>query len=140
MGAGIAQVAAGAGHDVLLSDTDIVRAEAGKAGIAKALARLVAREKMGRADADAPLARITPVADHAAFGPAELVIEAATEREEVKRAIFASVGQHLSDTAILATNTSSIPITRLAQASPEDRKSTRLNSSHSCASRMPSSA
>src|SRR3546814_7187436 len=62
---------------------------------------------MGRADADAPLARITPVADHAAFGPAELVIEAATEREEVKRAIFASVGQHLSDTAILATNTSS---------------------------------
>src|SRR3546814_8065133 len=63
---GIAQVAAGAGHDVLLSDIDIVRAEAGKAGIAKALARLVAREKMGRADADAPLARITPVADHAA--------------------------------------------------------------------------
>src|SRR3546814_17822891 len=68
--------------------------------------RLVAREKMGRADADAPLARITPVADHAAFGPAELVIEAATEREEVKRAIFASVGQHISDTAILAPNTS----------------------------------
>src|SRR3546814_9898252 len=105
MGAGIAQVAAGAGHDVLLSDIDIVRAEAGKAGIAKALARLVAREKMGRADADAPLARITPVADHAAFGPAELVIEAATEGEEVKRPIFASVGQ-------------------------QDRKSTRLNSSH----------
>src|SRR3546814_7828557 len=58
-------------------------------------------------------------ADHAAFAPAELVIEAATEREEIKRAIFASVGAHLSDTAILATNTSSIPITRLAQASPD---------------------
>src|SRR3546814_17437250 len=100
MGAGIAQVAAGAGHDVLLSDIDIVRAEAGKAGIAKALARLVAREKMGRADADAPLARITPVADHAAFGPAELVIEAAPERGELKGAIFATAGQHLSHTAI----------------------------------------
>src|SRR3546814_13973800 len=119
MGAGIAQVAAGAGHDVLLSDIDIVRAEAGKAGIAKALARLVAREKMGRADADAPLARITPVADHAAFGPAALVIEAATEREDVKRAIFASVGQHLSDTANLATTTHPLPTPRPAPATPD---------------------
>src|SRR3546814_15923260 len=91
MGAGIAQVSAGAGHDVLLSDIDFARAEAGKAGIAKALGRLVAREKMGQADADALLARITPVADHAPFAPAELVIAAATERDELKRAIFASV-------------------------------------------------
>jgi len=96
MGAGIAQVSAGAGHDVLLADIDIARAEAGKAGIAKALGRLVAKEKIAGADADALLARITPVADHAAFAPTDLVIEAATEREEIKRAIFASVGQHLS--------------------------------------------
>lgn len=119
MGAGIAQVSAGAGHDVLLSDIDLARAEAGKAGIAKALGRLVSKEKMTQGDADALLARITPVADHGAFAPADLVIEAATEREEIKRAIFASVGPHLSATAILASNTSSIPITRLAQAAPD---------------------
>src|SRR3546814_4837431 len=74
---------------------------------------------MGQGDADALLGRITPVADHSVFAPAELVIEAATEREEIKRAIFASVGEHLSATAILASNTSSIPITRLAQAAPD---------------------
>src|SRR3546814_7788668 len=102
MGGGIAQVSAGAGHDVLLSDIDIARAETGKAGIARALGRLVAKEKMGQGDADALLGRITHVADHGAFAPADLVIEAATEREEIKRAIFASVGQHLSATAILA--------------------------------------
>jgi 3-hydroxybutyryl-CoA dehydrogenase len=119
MGAGIAQVSAATGHDVLLGDVDLGRAEAGKASIAKALARLVAKEKMTAADADALLARITPIGDHAAFAPCDLVIEAATEREEVKRAIFASVGQHLSPTGILATNTSSIPITRLAQAAPD---------------------
>ncbi|MCW5861225.1 MAG: 3-hydroxybutyryl-CoA dehydrogenase [Caldilineales bacterium] len=119
MGAGIAQVSAGAGHDVLLSDIDMARAEAGKASIAKGLGRLVAKEKMTQGDADALLGRIAPVADHAAFAPAELVIEAATEREEIKRAIFASVGKHLSDSAILASNTSSIPITRLAQAAPD---------------------
>lgn len=119
MGAGIAQVSAATGHDVLLGDVDLARAEAGKAAIAKALGRLVAKDKMATADADAVLGRITPVADHAAFGPCDLVIEAATEREAVKRAIFASVGAHLSATAILATNTSSIPITRLAQAAPD---------------------
>lgn len=117
MGAGIAQVSAAAGHDVLLADMDMARAEAGKAGIAKGLTRLIAKEKMTQADADALLAHIQPITDHAAFASAGLVIEAATEREDIKRAIFASVGPHLSDTAILATNTSSIPITRLAQAS-----------------------
>ena len=119
MGAGIAQVSAGAGHEVLLSDIDIARAEAGKAGIAKALGRLVAKDKMTQGDADALLGRITPVADHAAFAPAALVIEAATEREEIKRAIFAKVGAVLGADAILASNTSSIPITRLAQATPD---------------------
>lgn len=119
MGAGIAQVSAGAGHDVMLCDINLARAEAGKAGITKALARLVVKEKMTAAGADALLARITPVTDHATFAPCDLVIEAATEREEIKRAIFASVGPHLSPTAILATNTSSIPITRLAQAAPD---------------------
>ncbi|MEY4269556.1 MAG: hypothetical protein RLZZ58_772 [Pseudomonadota bacterium] len=119
MGAGIAQVSAGAGYAVRLCDLDLSHAERGKAGIAKGLDRLVAKDKMARADADALLARITPVADHGDFAPCDLVIEAATEREAVKRAIFASVGAHLLPTAILSTNTSSIPITRLAQAAPD---------------------
>jgi 3-hydroxybutyryl-CoA dehydrogenase len=118
MGAGIAQVAAQAGYATLLADVSIERAEAGKAGIAKQFARAVEKGKLAQDDADAALARIVPVADHAAFAPCDLVIEAATEREAIKRAIFASVGAHLSSTAILASNTSSIPITRLAQAAP----------------------
>jgi 3-hydroxybutyryl-CoA dehydrogenase len=117
MGAGIAQVSAAAGYAVLLCDIDLTRAEVGKMGIGKALDKLVAKEKMAREDADALLTRIHPIDNHAAFAGADLVIEAATEREEIKRAIFHSVGGHLSDAAILATNTSSIPITRLAQAS-----------------------
>lgn len=119
MGAGIAQVSAQAGYHTLLSDISIDRAEAGKAGIAKQLTRAVEKGKLEQGDADAALARIEPVTDHAAFAPCDLVIEAATEREEIKRDIFASVGKHLSDTAILASNTSSIPITRLAQAAPD---------------------
>ena len=119
MGAGIAQVSAGAGFHVLLSDIDLARAEAGKAGIAKQMDRQVEKEKMSRADADALLGRIQPVAGYEAMAAADLVIEAATEREEIKRAIFEGVGKVLGPDAILASNTSSIPITRLAQASPD---------------------
>lgn len=119
MGAGIAHVSAHAGYRTLLSDVSLAQAEKGKAGIARQLAKAVEKGKLAPADADAVLARIEPVADHAAFTPCDLVIEAATEREEIKRAIFASVGAHLSPTAILASNTSSIPITRLAQAAPD---------------------
>ncbi|MES2754226.1 MAG: 3-hydroxyacyl-CoA dehydrogenase NAD-binding domain-containing protein, partial [Pseudomonadota bacterium] len=119
MGAGIAQVSAQAGYDVLLSDVDLARAEAGKAGIAKQLERLVAKEKIDATARDAALARIVPVGDVAAMAGCELVIEAATEREEIKRAIFAAVGKVLGTDAVLASNTSSIPITRLAQAAPD---------------------
>lgn len=119
MGAGIAQVSAQAGYDVFLSDMDLARAEAGKAGIAKQLNRLVEKEKIAAADAEAAIARITPISDVAAMAPADLVIEAATEREAIKRQIFETVGKVLSDSAILASNTSSIPITRLAQAAPD---------------------
>lgn len=119
MGAGIAQVSAQAGYAVLLSDVSVERAQAGKDGIAKQLARAVSKEKISQADADAALAQITPIGDLAAMGPCDLVIEAATEREAIKRQIFETVGKALSDTAILASNTSSIPITRLAQAAPD---------------------
>ena len=119
MGAGIAQVSAAAGMRVLLSDVSAERAEAGKAGIAKALDRLVTKEKITADARDATLANIEPTGDMAAMAPCDLVIEAATEREEIKRAIFGSVGKVLRADAILATNTSSIPITRLAQAAPD---------------------
>ncbi len=119
MGAGIAQVSAQAGYRVLLSDVDQARAEAGKAGIAKQLARAVEKEKITAADAEAALSRIEPIGDVAAMGPCELVIEAATEREAIKRQIFETVGKVLGSDAILASNTSSIPITRLAQAAPD---------------------
>jgi 3-hydroxybutyryl-CoA dehydrogenase len=119
MGAGIAQVSAQAGYDVLLSDVDITRAEAGKATVAKGLQRLVDREKIDAATRDAVLSRISPVAGSASFASADLVIEAATEREDIKRAIFNDVGKVLREDAILASNTSSIPITRMAQASPD---------------------
>ncbi|MBB4838271.1 3-hydroxybutyryl-CoA dehydrogenase [Sphingomonas kyeonggiensis] len=119
MGAGIAQVSAQAGYAVLLSDVDQARAEAGKAGIAKQLARAVEKEKISAADAEAALANITCVGGTDAFAPCDLVIEAATEREAIKRQIFEAVGKVLGADAILASNTSSIPITRLAQASPD---------------------
>lgn len=119
MGAGIAQVSAQAGYAVLLSDVDQARAEAGKAGIGKQLARAVEKEKITAADAEAALGRITPIGDLAAMGPCDLVIEAATEREAIKRQIFETVGKALGSDAILASNTSSIPITRLAQAAPD---------------------
>jgi 3-hydroxybutyryl-CoA dehydrogenase len=117
MGAGIAQVSAQAGYDVLLRDVDLARAEAGKAGIEKRLKRAVDGGKVTAEDAATALARITPLADLEAFASCDLVIEAATEREEIKRVIFGDVSKVLGASAILASNTSSIPITRLAQAS-----------------------
>jgi 3-hydroxybutyryl-CoA dehydrogenase len=119
MGAGIAQVSAGAGYHVLLSDIDQARADAGKAGIAKQLDRQVDKEKISRSEADTLLSRIEPVSTYEPMATANLVIEAATEREEIKRNIFEDVGKILGHQAVLASNTSSIPITRLAQASPD---------------------
>ncbi|MEZ5710455.1 MAG: 3-hydroxybutyryl-CoA dehydrogenase [Blastomonas sp.] len=119
MGAGIAQVSAQAGYHVYLSDMKIEIAEAAKAFIAKQLERAVDKGKVDRAAADTALARIEPVASYEPMASAGLIIEAATEREDIKRAIFAEVGKVLGHQAILASNTSSIPITRMAQASPD---------------------
>ena len=119
MGAGIAQVAAQSGYEVLLSDVSLEMADTGKAGIARRLARAVEKEQINAADRDAALDRIKPQGEHGAMGAAEIVIEAATERESIKRAIFAEIGKTMRPDAVLATNTSSIPITRLAQASPD---------------------
>ncbi|MCW1984584.1 UNVERIFIED_ORG: 3-hydroxybutyryl-CoA dehydrogenase [Sphingomonas sp. R1F5B] len=119
MGAGIAQVMAQAGLAVLLADVNLAAAEKGRDKIAKALARLVAKDKIAAADADAIVARITPVGDYAPMAAADLIVEAATEREDIKQKIFAAAGAVLAPHAILASNTSSIPITRMAAASPD---------------------
>lgn len=119
MGAGIAQVSAQAGFRVLLADVSVAQAEKGKAGIAKQLDRAVIKEKITSGDRDAALSAIEPVEALAAMAPCDLVIEAATEREAIKRQIFGEVGVVLRPDAILASNTSSIPITRLAQAAPD---------------------
>lgn len=119
MGTGIAQTVAQHGMQVLLSDVDLARAEAGKAGIEKALGKLVGRGKVEFDQAEATLARITPIADYAPMADAGLIIEAATEREEIKKAIFESAGVVLDPQAIMASNTSSIPITRMANFSPD---------------------
>ena len=119
MGSGIAQTIAGRGIDVMLSDVELEISERGKAGIARSLGRLVARDRMGAADADAMLGRITPIADYPAMAAADLIIEAATEREDIKHRIFKAAGEVLGPDAILASNTSSIPITRMAASSPD---------------------
>lgn len=119
MGSGIAQTLAQHGYRVLLSDVDLAAAEKGRAGIDKALGKLVGRGKLPVAEAEAVLARIAPVADLAPMAQAAFIIEAATENEAVKQAIFAAAGQVLAAGAIMASNTSSIPITRMAGWTPD---------------------
>jgi 3-hydroxybutyryl-CoA dehydrogenase len=119
MGAGIAQTVAQHGMRVLLSDMDLALAERGRGGIEKALGKLVGRGKLSIEDAEATLARIVPIADYEPMIEAELIIEAATEREEIKRKIFEGAGKVLAQGAIMASNTSSIPITRMASSTPD---------------------
>ncbi len=116
MGNGIAHVAALAGYEVILSDVAIDRVEAAKATIATNLARGVKKGTVDAAAVEPALARIALTTDTAAFAAADLVIEAATENEGVKAKIFAGLCPHLAPHALIATNTSSISITRLAAA------------------------
>ena len=119
MGAGIAQVVAQAGMSVLLSDIDLASAERGKQTVTKALERLVGRGKLEPDALEGILARIRSIADYAPMIEADLIIEAATEKEDVKRKIFDRVTPFLAPHAILASNTSSIPITRMAASTPD---------------------
>jgi 3-hydroxybutyryl-CoA dehydrogenase len=119
MGSGIAQAVAQSGIKVLLSDVELALAEKAIAGIEKALMRLASRDRLTLAEAEAALARIIPIADYAPMIEADLIIEAATEKEEIKHKIFAAAGKVLRADAILASNTSSIPITRMAVSSPD---------------------
>ena len=114
MGRGIAQVAAQAGLSVRLLDANLELARAGAQRIAADLDRLVDKGKVQRADRDALVARIEPAADYAALSSVDFAVEAATENPELKRAIFEACDKALPARAILATNTSSISITKLA--------------------------
>ncbi|WP_425416987.1 3-hydroxybutyryl-CoA dehydrogenase [Oricola indica] len=114
MGCGIAQVSATAGYDVKLNDISLENAEAGKAKIVEAMDRMVDTGKLDKADAEAAAARIVPVGKLEDLADCDLVIEAASEKEAVKREIFSKLCPVLKPEAMLASNTSSISITRLA--------------------------
>ncbi len=116
MGSGIAQVSAVAGYDVLLYDLASDSIEKGLATISGNLARMVSTGKLTEEARTSALARISPATELDALAGADLVIEAATEDESVKRKIYAKLCPLLNPQAILATNTSSISITRLAAA------------------------
>ena len=116
MGAGIAHVAALAGKGVVLTDVDAALAEKGLAVVRKNLGRQVEKGKVAAEAADAALARISVASDLDALADADLVVEAIVENEEVKRGLFSRLDGLLKSGAILASNTSSISITRLAAA------------------------
>ena len=116
MGNGIAHVCALAGLNVLLNDIAAERISEGIATISGNLARQVSRQRISDAEREAALKRITPAKALSDLADCDLVIEAATEKEEVKRKIFAAVCTTLKPEAIVGTGTSSISITRLASA------------------------
>ena len=116
MGNGIAHVAAVAGFDIRLHDIAEDRIKAALATIDGNMARQVSKGALADEERRAAVGRIQPAIGLADLGDCDLVIEAATENEEVKRKIFTAVCPHLRPDAILASNTSSISITRLAAA------------------------
>ncbi len=116
MGSGIAHVCALAGYEVLLNDLSPERIGESLALIDHNLARQVSRGLVDEADMRAALGRIRPTPELEAVGRADLAIEAATEDEVIKKKIFAALTPHLGPTTLLASNTSSISITRLASA------------------------
>jgi 3-hydroxybutyryl-CoA dehydrogenase len=122
MGNGIAHVMALAGYDVLLTDVSADALQAGIDTITRNLDRQVSRGKVAKAVRDAALARITMTQALSDLGQSDLVIEAATERETVKQAIFEDLIPHLKPTTILTSNTSSISITRLASRTDRPEK------------------
>lgn len=116
MGAGIAQVCAVAGLNVSLCDLNSDALARGVANIGNSLQRLVTKEKLSRSTADAALARISQSTALSDLAEADMVIEAASEDENIKQAIFRQLDQHCQANCILASNTSSISITQLAAA------------------------
>jgi len=116
MGNGIAQICAAAGLSVVMVDISDAAVSRGVATVGGSLERLVKKEKMSAADREATLKRITGTTDRAKLVDCDLVIEAATENEELKVKILKDLCATLSPRTLLATNTSSISITKLAAA------------------------
>jgi len=114
MGGGIAQVAAAAGYEVVLADASFELAQKGRSKIDAILGKQVEKGKIKAEDKDALVARIKPVASSADFGTCDLVIEAATENVDLKLKLFRGCDDAMKPGAILASNTSSISLTRLA--------------------------
>ena len=122
MGGGIAHVCALAGIDVVVTDINEEALQRGRQAIERNLGRQVARGTIREEDKAAALARIHMGLDYALFADCDMVIEAATEKEEIKREIFKKLTPHLKPDALIATNTSSISITRLASATDRPGK------------------
>ncbi|MBV9459257.1 MAG: 3-hydroxybutyryl-CoA dehydrogenase [Bradyrhizobium sp.] len=116
MGNGIAQVCAAAGLQVVMTDISDAAVQRGLATVGSSLERLVKKEKMSTADREAALGRILGTTDKAKLANCDLVIEAATENEDLKLKILKDLSSGLNPRAIIATNTSSISITKLATA------------------------
>ena len=142
MGHGIAQVAAAAGYRVILHDVDRDTLAQGIRTIERNLARGIQLGKLTEADREQTLDYIHGTTHLEKISKAELIIEAVPERLELKQAILREAESLSDQQFVFASNTSSLSISEIAKASerPEDRKSTRLNSSHTVLSRMPSSA
>jgi 3-hydroxybutyryl-CoA dehydrogenase len=114
MGSGIAQVSAQAGYDVVLRDVTDEALSRGKAGIQASYAKFVAKGKLDAGAAEAALARITTTRELDSVSEADIVVEAVFEKIEVKQDIFGELDRLVKDDAILASNTSAIPITKIA--------------------------
>ncbi|MEU7035162.1 3-hydroxyacyl-CoA dehydrogenase family protein [Streptomyces sp. NPDC046237] len=114
MGSGIAQVSAQAGWDVVLRDVTDAALTRGTDGIKASYDRFVAKGKLDAADAEAALGRITATTELDAVADADIVVEAVFEKLEVKHEIFRALDKVAKDGAVLASNTSAIPITKIA--------------------------
>src|SRR4051794_33699948 len=122
MGHGIAQVAAQSGYDVVLADVAPQALERGVAQIGKSLEKLVGKGKLTAEQREHTLSRLRPASDLAALKDADLVVEAVVERLEVKKSVLAELDKICAPHTILATNTSSISITKLAAATARPEK------------------
>ena len=122
MGSGIAHVFALAGYNVLINDVNAASLDSAKATIDRNIERQVSKGKVLAADKIAAMARISTTNLLADLGPLDLIIEAATEKETVKQAIFDGLLPHLAPHTILTSNTSSISITRLASRTDRPEK------------------
>jgi 3-hydroxybutyryl-CoA dehydrogenase len=122
MGNGIAHVCAQAGYDVILSDIEQEQLDKGVETIRKNMSRQVKRGVFSEEEMDASLNRIDTVVGLDSMGDCDLVIEAATENEEIKRSIFKNLCEIVRPDALIATNTSSISVTRLAASTDRPEK------------------